>query len=98
MNILCGVGDEYAARGRRLLLDTTDQNAVLQRTQPHCWPPRTYKIWGSGTVGLRVPDKRPLHGARSAEYKDNGLHYKKLSCYHNGVSQSFSCKSLLSAV
>src|SRR3954449_7201844 len=44
--LLRGVGDEYAARGHRLLLDTTDQDAVLQRTQPHCWPPRSGKIWG----------------------------------------------------
>src|SRR5688572_12746490 len=57
--LLRGVGNEYAARGHRLLLDTTDQDAVLQRTQPHCWPPRTRKnlgiYLGSGTVGLRVP-------------------------------------------
>src|SRR3954470_20169161 len=34
--LLRGVGDEYAARGHRLLLDTTDQDAVLQRAQRHC--------------------------------------------------------------
>src|SRR3954452_494860 len=53
--LLRGVGDEYAARGHRLRFDTTDQDAVLQRTQPYCWPPWNRKIWGSGTVGWRVP-------------------------------------------
>src|SRR3954454_7238877 len=53
--LLRGIGDEYATRGHRLLLDTTDQDAVLQRAQRHCWPPRNRKIWESGTVGSRVP-------------------------------------------
>src|SRR3954452_9417008 len=69
--LLRGIGDEYAARGHRLLLDTTDQDAVLQRAQRHCWLPRNRKIWESGTVRLRVPNIRSLHGFLPAEGQMN---------------------------
>src|SRR5690242_1578839 len=35
------IGDDDAAGGRRLRLDTADQDVVLQRTHCHGWPPRT---------------------------------------------------------
>ena len=44
------VGNDDAAGGLRLRLDTADQDAVLQRTQFHRWSPRAgiyRKIWHS---------------------------------------------------
>src|SRR5271156_2166380 len=45
--LLRRVGDEDAARGFYLGIDTTDQDAVLQWTQFHRWSPRT-RICGRG--------------------------------------------------
>src|SRR5713101_2684806 len=48
------VGDEDAAGGLRLRLDTADQDAVLQWTQLHLWSPRTRIFERFGTLGLGV--------------------------------------------
>ena len=52
---LSRVGDEDAAGGLRLRLDTADQDAVLQWTQFHRRSPRTKFLDRFGTVRSRVP-------------------------------------------
>src|SRR5215204_502601 len=84
--LLRGVGDEYAARGDRLLLDTTDQDAVLQRAQRHCWPPRNRKIWGSGTVILRVPIYVLYMGSDPLNTRANECSTRNISMPRNGMS------------
>src|SRR6266545_207822 len=47
---LCRIGNENAAGGLRLRLDTADQDAVLQRTQFHLWSPLTGIFARFGTL------------------------------------------------
>src|SRR6185312_8932224 len=93
--LLHGVGDDDAAGGFRLLLDTTDQDAILQWTQFHGGSSGRISA-EIGTVGPTVPTHKLNMGRSPAKYNQRNAR-RIANCRIKGLAtvSGSSCYSLI---